>query len=488
MSMTVKAYLDHGTEDPEIRRFAVDQSVSASLPYLKGKIQHVFPSLNSKQYKLFWKDADSDLVSFSSDDELTEALGYVQDGVFRVYIKREGDQSSGVLHNGVVCDGCEKQIRGVRYKCVNCPDYDLCRHCELQGKHNQHDMLRICTPRMGGMPFMFPFMPGVPPHGPHPPPPPPPPPPHGADGCSEGGPWGKHPWRRMMKRCWRRMMREQWGAPDFFGAYNQDPSASRDSSVDSTKTAKSAETEASGCGKQESQEGEGDRSGDCREDYLKNMGDSVAAMLDPLGIDVHVDIEHNGQKHHVHGGGRARGRGGCRGRGGRGGRGGHWRGPWNMFPGPWGFDLQGSPWGSRHQQNQQQPEVNKPTDNDQEMHQDNDEPGTSKAQDMSVGSPAPGSDEGADWTVVGNEKEEQMKSDDFSMGEPGADVATDDQPEAQVVNPSLAQVPFNPHIADALAQMKAMGYDDEGGWLSRLLEAKNGNINLVLDSLQPKPQ
>ncbi|KAF9561051.1 hypothetical protein EC968_005867 [Mortierella alpina] len=33
-------------------------------------------------------------------------------------------------HNGVVCDGCDNAIFGVRYKCGNCPDYDLCGNCE----------------------------------------------------------------------------------------------------------------------------------------------------------------------------------------------------------------------------------------------------------------------------------------------------------------------------------------------------------------------
>ncbi|KAF9950788.1 hypothetical protein BGZ72_007595 [Mortierella alpina] len=33
-------------------------------------------------------------------------------------------------HAGVVCDGCDNAIFGVRYKCGNCPDYDLCGNCE----------------------------------------------------------------------------------------------------------------------------------------------------------------------------------------------------------------------------------------------------------------------------------------------------------------------------------------------------------------------
>ena len=99
-------------------------------------------------------DSDNDLVSFSSDDELTEALGFVTDGVFRVYIRPDSEGCcTGVLHKGVVCDGCEKEVRGLRYKCVECADYDLCMKCEQEGKHNQHEMLRMCTPRQGGPSF-----------------------------------------------------------------------------------------------------------------------------------------------------------------------------------------------------------------------------------------------------------------------------------------------------------------------------------------------
>lgn len=35
-----------------------------------------------------------------------------------------------VLHEGVSCDRCHASpLAGVRYKCVTCPDYDLCSQC-----------------------------------------------------------------------------------------------------------------------------------------------------------------------------------------------------------------------------------------------------------------------------------------------------------------------------------------------------------------------
>lgn len=43
----------------------------------------------------------------------------------------------------VVCDGCEAVITDLRYKCVQCPDFDLCVKCESQGLHPEHIMLRF---------------------------------------------------------------------------------------------------------------------------------------------------------------------------------------------------------------------------------------------------------------------------------------------------------------------------------------------------------
>ena len=97
----------------------------------------------------YFSDSDGDLIAFSSDDELTEALGFVNDGVFRVYIHTKdanNPNKNQTFHPGVVCDGCKDIINGDRYKCVVCADYDLCSVCEDKGTHAEHCMLLLRTP------------------------------------------------------------------------------------------------------------------------------------------------------------------------------------------------------------------------------------------------------------------------------------------------------------------------------------------------------
>ena len=57
------------------------------------------------------------------------------------------------MHLGINCNGCEGSICGPRYKCLVCPDYDLCKECHVREKHMQHDMMKIVTPDgMSGRP------------------------------------------------------------------------------------------------------------------------------------------------------------------------------------------------------------------------------------------------------------------------------------------------------------------------------------------------
>ncbi|KAF9086970.1 hypothetical protein BGX23_008430 [Mortierella sp. AD031] len=52
-------------------------------------------------------------------------------------------------HYGIVCDSCEGDITGIRYKCGNCPDFDLCGNCEASPffRHDpKHIFLKIRRP------------------------------------------------------------------------------------------------------------------------------------------------------------------------------------------------------------------------------------------------------------------------------------------------------------------------------------------------------
>lgn len=51
-----------------------------------------------------------------------------------------------ILHPGVVCDVCDKDIHGFRFKCMQCPDYDLCTDCMTLGNHPEHYMVRMTQP------------------------------------------------------------------------------------------------------------------------------------------------------------------------------------------------------------------------------------------------------------------------------------------------------------------------------------------------------
>lgn len=145
------------SENPEIRRFSIPQEVSSSYDYLVGKIRQVYPSLLRKVFRLYWRDNENELVTLSSDEELVLALGCISQENFKVYIKEHFDSTDGThgnqkeKHPGVVCDVCDKSIIGTRFKCLACPDYDLCSECESKGFHPEHEMLRIRKP--GGNPW-----------------------------------------------------------------------------------------------------------------------------------------------------------------------------------------------------------------------------------------------------------------------------------------------------------------------------------------------
>ncbi|KAF9469784.1 hypothetical protein BDZ94DRAFT_1286368 [Collybia nuda] len=44
-----------------------------------------------------------------------------------------------IIHQGIICDMCNKTVEGVRHKCLDCPDYDLCTPCIMSGSAERHN-------------------------------------------------------------------------------------------------------------------------------------------------------------------------------------------------------------------------------------------------------------------------------------------------------------------------------------------------------------
>merc|ERR1711982_112353 len=182
------------------------------------------------------------------------------------------------------------------------------------------------------------------------------------------------------------------------------------------------------------------------EDYLKNVGSYVAAALDPLGIDVKIDIE------------TPEGRKSCH------------------------LTRQSS----------------SATSTTQEAADNKEGEETKKAEEVE---PDPAkravtpSDDEEDWTVVSDKKDsddeavkasEKVTKDQGSLYPDLPKTETASAPAAETAEVSQPRVTHpDPRIQVALQAMTNMGFSNEGGWLTSLLEAKNGDIGKVLDILQP---
>ncbi|KAI8324729.1 EF-hand, partial [Martensiomyces pterosporus] len=62
-------------------------------------------------------------------------------------IAEDQSRRNGVIHRGTSCNSCrETPIRGIRYKCAQCHEYDLCETCEAHEVHKHHVLLKITVP------------------------------------------------------------------------------------------------------------------------------------------------------------------------------------------------------------------------------------------------------------------------------------------------------------------------------------------------------
>jgi len=151
-TISFKVNLKEDGREDELRRMLVDKDVSTSFSYLQEKLCLLFPNLKQKTFSINWTDEDGDIITITDDEQLVIALTEMKGPVYKfcVNVKSRKETKDNIedIHIGIICDGCEKSpIKGTRYKCLSCPNFDLCDDCQLKGKHSEHNMMKLTTPR-----------------------------------------------------------------------------------------------------------------------------------------------------------------------------------------------------------------------------------------------------------------------------------------------------------------------------------------------------
>merc|ERR1711971_668487 len=151
MSLSFKVTLIQEHEQ-ETRRFVLNEDTANSFVNIQQKLTSIFPALDQREPWVSWLDDDGDEVMIANDEELKLALAALLGPVIKLRVrqggkKKDGEQcQAGELHPGIVCDGCDGPVLGPFYKCLACADYDLCKSCEGRGLHSQHKMVRLPQP------------------------------------------------------------------------------------------------------------------------------------------------------------------------------------------------------------------------------------------------------------------------------------------------------------------------------------------------------
>lgn len=92
--------------------------------------------------------------------EAVEGMGWKSVPHEAVAPSRSNDEIRSIHHEGILCDVCDKDVYGFRYKCLDCEEFDICMDCQATQIHKEHLLLRITNPIDGEKNFELRVIPG----------------------------------------------------------------------------------------------------------------------------------------------------------------------------------------------------------------------------------------------------------------------------------------------------------------------------------------
>jgi len=122
------------------------------LPQMKSLLHEIYRVSTTSFFAMYYHDEDNELCAITDDAELRYGLFFLcsqtpmlfvafvvaatnMNRLLRVRVACQLSMSTppeelppAPVHS-VPCDCCGRTISGVRYKCISCPDFDLCQIC-----------------------------------------------------------------------------------------------------------------------------------------------------------------------------------------------------------------------------------------------------------------------------------------------------------------------------------------------------------------------
>jgi len=128
-------------EKYKVKRFMVDRSESYKIYCINEELVSVFPELS--EFCVCWMDNNGQYVTIYTDEDLSLAMSQMDGPIFKLTVFPDDIKKDEVFHFGIVCNVCDRDVVGTRYKCTVCDDYDLCENCKGSGIHPEHSMISI---------------------------------------------------------------------------------------------------------------------------------------------------------------------------------------------------------------------------------------------------------------------------------------------------------------------------------------------------------